>query len=89
MRIWIDASIPPPDATYHDWAMTGDDAVAIINSGKVSHLSIAYELDDHWTGYSLLLWMKQTRHWPTYGVHIHGGTKVQQEEMRDLARMRF
>ena len=88
MRLWIDGSVPPP-ADFQDWAMNGDDAIAVIESGKVTHVSIGYDLDGRWTGFSLLLWMRQTGRWPLHGVHVHGGTKVQREEMVDLCRRRY
>lgn len=88
MRLWVDANVPPPPG-FHDWSMTGEDAIAIMESGKVAHVSTAFDLDGPWDGFQLLLWMDQHNRWPRHGVHVHGANKTQREAMEDVIWARY
>lgn len=88
MRLWVDANTPPPPG-FHDWSMTGEDTIAIMESGKVTHVSITFDLSGKWDGFQVLLWMDQHNRWPKHGIHVHGGNKTQRAAMEDVIWARY
>jgi len=60
MKVYLDDERPTPDGWTHTrWP---EDAIELLKTGQVTHLSLDHDLGDdrHGTGYDVLLWLEQT-----------------------------
>ena len=82
MKLWLDDLRPPWKYGFvgWDWAKTADEAIALLETGKVTEASLDHDLSyeatlGKWegekTGYDVVLWMEQNKVFPPGGVTIH------------------
>ena len=59
MKVFLDDERPTPDGWTH--ARWPEDAIELLKSGQVTHLSLDHDLgnDDRGTGYEVLLWLER------------------------------
>ena len=59
MKVFLDNERPTPEGWQRVY--WPDEAVALLKSGQVAHVSLDHDLgnDDRGTGYDVILWIKQ------------------------------
>ena len=86
MRVFVDARRPAPSG----WALARrkEDAIALLRTGEVEEISLAYRLDlgpeDQGTGYDVILWIERAvieRSFAPPAVTIHDADGAQRERM--------
>lgn len=82
IRLWLDDLRDP---THHGrvgwtWVKTADEAIALLQTGRVVQASLDHDLDIHATlglppttrtGYDVVLWMDANNVYPPCGVDVH------------------
>lgn len=65
MRVWLDdRRTPHPDPESWTWVRTPDEAIELLQTGRVTELSLDHDLgllegDRELTGYDVVLWIEQ------------------------------
>lgn len=84
MKLWVDDIRLPPSAAWY-WAKTRDQAVARLEQGGVTVLSLDHDLGDEQgtgnTGYSVVCWMEENKVFPAQ-VRLHSANPVGIANMR-------
>jgi hypothetical protein len=92
MKLWLDDIRDPEHygcAGWH-WAKTADEAIAALQTGKVTEASLDHDLsidammgavDGETTGYDVVRWMEQHDVWPRDGVRVHSMNPVGRRRM--------
>ncbi|MFY4731231.1 cyclic-phosphate processing receiver domain-containing protein [Nitrospira sp. BLG_2] len=58
MNVWLDDERPmPPD--YHIHVRTAEDAIALLETGKVTKISLDHDLGQVKTGYDVAKWIEE------------------------------
>lgn len=74
MRLWVDADYNPPrnapGGAFHDHARSFGEATAIMESGKVSYISIGVAMRER-EPKEFLFWLHRSGIWPRDGIYIH------------------
>jgi hypothetical protein len=71
-KVWLDDNRPAPEGWVR--ARTVAEAQELLETGRVTHLSLDYDLGfDEPTGYDLVRWMAETRTWPRTMIEVHSG----------------
>ncbi len=70
MKLYLDDRREPPDG----WTSvrTVEEAQAALRTGRVTHLSLDYDLADG-DSRPLVEWMRTEGRWPTYRPRVHSG----------------
>lgn len=82
IRLWLDDVRNPArfGRIGWTWAKTYEEAVALLETGKVIEASLDHDLtiqqtigehDGERTGYDVVLWMEEHGVWPPEGCHVH------------------
>ena len=82
MKLWLDDIRKPWMHGYigFEWAKTVDEAIALLETGRVTFASLDHDLSEkatlgNWegerTGYDVVLWMEANNVWPSDGVVVH------------------
>ena len=92
MRVWLDDERKPP--VGFTWVKTADEAIALLETGKVEFLSLDHDLaDEHYadmsrstgfkekTGYDVVCWLEATDLWPPLGCAVHSFNPVGRARM--------
>ena len=91
MNLWLDDMRTPPDEEWV-WVRTPEDAIAILDAGRVRRLSLDHDLgldtpESERTGYSVLLWLEaEIAHgrwrYPLPEITIHSANPVGRKRMQ-------
>ena len=92
MFLWLDDMRKPP--VGFTWAKTADEAIALLETGKVEFASLDHDLaEEHYadmdrstgfkekTGYEVVCWMEQYDIWPPLGCAVHSFNPVGKARM--------
>lgn len=85
MKIYLDDLRPAPEGwTRAYWP---EDAIALLEAGGVTHVSLDHDLGDdaHGTGYSVILWIEEavaTRGFTPPEIAIHSANPVGRARMQ-------
>lgn len=83
MTLWLDDIRPPWQHGFMgaEWAKTAEEAIALLQTGKVTFASLDHDLSEEATigmpkpgeptGYSVVSWMEEHDVWPKKGVRVH------------------
>jgi hypothetical protein len=93
MILWLDDIREPWRHGFLncEWAKTADEAIALLQTGKVTFASLDHDLsiDDTMgmpkgekTGYSVICWMEKNNVWPQDGVRVHSMNPVGRQKMQ-------
>jgi hypothetical protein len=81
IRLWLDDIRTPPNDTW-TWVKTVDEAVALMETGRVTEASLDHDLGDEVPeGRRLVLWMAEHDIWPSEAISVHSGNVVGHEYM--------
>ena len=74
MKVWLDDERPAPDGWVR--VLWPDEAIALLETGEVTHISLDHDLgdDDRGTGYDVVLWIEEavaTRGFVPPAIAIH------------------
>jgi len=84
MKVYLDDVRPPPDGwTLVRWP---EDAIELLQTGNVTHLSLDHDLgdDENGTGYDVVLWLEEavaTRGFRPPVVTVHSSHSSAREKM--------
>lgn len=100
MKLWLDDVRPPWQwgRIGWEWAKTGERAVELLKSGRVTEASLDHDLAwEHYpgnqdgpksglmTGYDVCCWLeKNPQYWPEGGVTVHSMNPVGAAKMRTV-----
>lgn len=85
MKVYLDDERATPDG----WARTywPEDTIALLKTGKVTHLSLDHDLgdDEHGTGYDVVLWIEEavmtTGFIPPQEMWVHSANSSARQKM--------
>jgi hypothetical protein len=81
IRLWLDDIRVPPDDSW-TWVQTVEDAIALMETGRVEEASLDHDLGDEVPeGRRLVLWMAENDIWPSEAISVHSGNVVGHEYM--------
>lgn len=96
VKMWLDDIRDP--AMYGcigwTWVRTADEAIAMLQTGRVTHCSLDHDLDmdatlgycpSEKTGYDVVCWMEENNVWPEY-IAVHSLNPSGKERMKAAIR---
>lgn len=96
MKVWLD-DIRDPQVWHHIgwvWAKTADEAIELLSTGKVTHISLDHDLDiqatigntpTEKTGYDVICWMEEHNVWPSI-VKCHSSNPAGRARIEQVIR---
>lgn len=90
MRVWLDDRRPPPDTDWV-WVRTPAEAIALLEAGRVSELSLDHDLglwegERELTGYDVVLWMERAvateGFVPPESIRVHSANAAARPRMK-------
>jgi hypothetical protein len=96
MKLWLDDVREPwkHGCLGWEWAKTATEAIALLQTGKVTEASLDHDLAPehypwsgvplercHGTGYDVVVWMEEHNVWPPNGVRVHSMNPVGRARM--------
>lgn len=96
MNLWLDDIRPPwkHGCIGWEWVKTVEEAIAILETGKVRKASLDHDLSEEATmgmpkrgertGYTVVCWMEENAVWPPEGVSVHSMNPVGRKRMQDV-----
>lgn len=100
MKLWLDDVRAPWKFGYigWEWAKTYEEAIKLLETGKVSKASLDHDLSEmatidmgnpgEKTGYDVVCWMEETGNWPPDGVNVHSMNPSGSKRMLDVIQMK-
>lgn len=87
LKLYLDNQRPAPPG----WQLvrTVDQAKPFIRSGRVSQLSVDYDLDNDHKGMELLTWMRDHKKHSEYAPKVHSGNAVGALKMKAFIAEHF
>lgn len=88
VKVWLDDEREAPRGWYH--ALTAPEAMGVLQSCYVTHLSLDHDLGHTFTGYDLVKWLAEYREamglnfWPFNKPTIHSANPVGRENMQSV-----
>lgn len=84
MKVWLDDRRSAPAGWI--WVYWPIEAIALLETGKVTELSLDHDLgdDEHGTGYDVVLWVEReviTNGFAPPAIHIHTQNSSAREKM--------
>lgn len=101
MKLWLDDARPPHKygCAGWTWAKTYEEAVAALESGRVTEASLDHDLSEmatigqatpgEKTGYHVIRWMEEHGVWPVNGVVVHSMNPVGARRMVEALVKRY
>lgn len=91
IRLWLD-DVRDPAFAFPEWVedpgppwmwvKTAEEAIDLLQSGRVTAASLDHDLGTQKTGYDVVLWMEEHGVWPVDGVAVHSANFVAARRMR-------
>ncbi|QIN82783.1 hypothetical protein GBA63_09070 [Rubrobacter tropicus] len=80
VRLWLDDLRPVPDGWT--WVKTVEEAVSLIENGRVAEASLDHDLGEGTQeGHRLVLWMAEHGLWPSEAISVHSSNPPGAERM--------
>ncbi len=93
MYVWLDDTRDPKRQAKHSWDQwiwieTYEETIALLETGKVTHISLDHDLGTVKTGYDVILWIEEKLHQNRFNldslkIEVHSANPVGRKKILD------